>query len=133
MVSEIPHGCPACGALPCDQIADPEKYLLNQLYKIRKAMGVMEKPMLSELPEIIAARWFKPISLAPKDGTHLYLYIFGAGLVHAFWDKNEALPKGFWRSAATGKQCGYHAEWFILFDELTPDAIKKQHPDIFKK
>jgi hypothetical protein len=97
-----------------------QNYLIGQLFEIRKAMGVMEKPMLSDLAGIIASRWFKPIKDAPKDGTPVYLYVEGDGLVQAYWDKNDVFPNGFWRHTSSGKQCGKYSKWFILCDELTP-------------
>ena len=49
--------CPLCGALPCDWTDDPHKAevgLCWTLARIREEMGVNEKPMLDELPQIIA-------------------------------------------------------------------------------
>ena len=49
--------CPLCGALPCDWVDDPHKAevgLCWTLAKIREVLGVGEKPMLGELPDIIA-------------------------------------------------------------------------------
>lgn len=52
-----PNPCPLCGALPCDWVDNPhtaEVGLCWTLAHIREAMGVHEKPMLQELPSIIA-------------------------------------------------------------------------------
>lgn len=51
------ENCPACGALPCDWVQDPHGYhdfLIMVLADIRIALGVNEKPMLSELPKAAA-------------------------------------------------------------------------------
>lgn len=51
--------CPLCGALPCDWVDDPHKKevgLCWTLAQIRQIIGVNEKPMMDELPQIIAAR-----------------------------------------------------------------------------
>ena len=52
-----PNPCPLCGALPCDWVDNPhaaEVGLCWTLAHIREAMGVYEKPMMQELPEIVA-------------------------------------------------------------------------------
>ena len=57
MKDEI-NPCPLCGALPCDWVDDPHKHELGlcwTLAKIREALGVNEKPMMDELPGIVAA------------------------------------------------------------------------------
>jgi len=49
--------CPLCGALPCDWTENPHTAdvgLCWSLAKIREAIGVNEKPMLGELPEIVS-------------------------------------------------------------------------------
>ena len=51
--------CPLCGALPCDWVDDPHKAevgLCWTLAKIREVLGVGEKPMLGELPDILATK-----------------------------------------------------------------------------
>lgn len=56
MTNATPNPCPLCGALPCDWVDDPHKAevgLCWTLARIREAMGVNEKPMLHELPEIV--------------------------------------------------------------------------------
>lgn len=56
-MADEPNPCPLCGALPCDWADNPhaaEVGLCWTLAHIREAMGVYEKPMLQELPEIIA-------------------------------------------------------------------------------
>lgn len=53
------ESCPACGALPCDWVQDPHAYhdfLCMVLADIRSALNVGEKPMASELADIIRER-----------------------------------------------------------------------------
>lgn len=53
------ESCPACGARPCDWAQDPNAYrdfLIMVLVDIRAALGVGEKPMMSELPALIRER-----------------------------------------------------------------------------
>lgn len=48
--------CPLCGALPCDWVDNPHAAktgLCWTLAGIRQAIGVNEKPMMQEIPEIV--------------------------------------------------------------------------------
>lgn len=65
--------CPLCGALPCDWVDDPHKSevgLCWTLAHIREAMGVYEKPMLQELPAIVAemAKVLRKIYACHRNG-----------------------------------------------------------------
>jgi len=65
--------CPLCGALPCDWVDDPhtaEVSLCWTLAHIREAMGVYEKPMLQELPAIVAemAKVLRKIYACHRNG-----------------------------------------------------------------
>ena len=52
------ESCPLCYALPCDWVDNPHKAesaLFMALADLRIKCGCGEKPMLSELPDVIAA------------------------------------------------------------------------------
>ena len=74
MTEKTANPCPLCGALPCDWADDPhaaEVGLCWTLAHIREAMGVYEKPMLQQLPEIVAqmAKVLRKIYACHRNGS----------------------------------------------------------------
>jgi hypothetical protein len=106
------ENCPLCGALPCDWCDDPHQTqdaLFMALASLRIKAGLGERPMLTEVPDLIAERLHKAkmvlSALADLQDDEPARTVFGADLSEwrhraRLWLLNEPEPQ---RKAA---------EWF---------------------